>query len=674
MRTLFYRGADVILVLFDPNYPGSLEKLRIKFIPEIQAHCPGVPFVIASSRVVPVTDPSTPVNQNWSGANGAPFGRFFRFGQHGGEKVDSVGRGEGSAAAEFLGAAFFIQFQNDPMFWDAVRSLIPVTAHMYSKSYQQFLLQPQQQQPTLSASSSSSSSAFSSLSLPVSSLIGSIPSSISGKNSVLQKSELDPRTLQFFGTSIDNRFIDTLNPPPPPPPVVEPPQTTMLGAFQCLVGSSDFADVIVSFPHEPPGSEVPAHSLFLRRCTALHSLLDHLSKSSSSSSSSYSIVVPDPLKKVFDDASIVIAGGAQRILRLTPVSSLASAVFRCVFLWVYGCNPVLPKEYSSSLYVVAEAFQLLDLRQYFRDADDRTAMLTENYTAVNAHLTEQLQSLTDNAAADDHDHRVASICDPAEDASETQKKMWFAHSAILATCSPVMRASLVRQQEQQLQKLTVSLPPTALEHVDLSVAVPALLRFFYSGEIPELSSLLESAEDDRSILPDHRLLEDPAVGEAAVVAIENVGDSNQTKQKDDGDGGKSKKDAAPLQVSHPSFSKGSVFDEKYEFAWYMLEVASFFALPQLEQWACSVLSRVVNTSTSIAVLDRADQLHAIQLRRVAAVHCGLDLLTLEDSPEFLALPPSLIDFAKVHRYSTPLSILATHKAILAKLQSGGKPT
>jgi small GTP-binding protein len=57
LRPLSYPLTDVFLVCFAINTPGSFESVKNKWIPEIQQHAPGTPFIIIGMKMDCRTDP-----------------------------------------------------------------------------------------------------------------------------------------------------------------------------------------------------------------------------------------------------------------------------------------------------------------------------------------------------------------------------------------------------------------------------------------------------------------------------------------------------------------------------------------------------------------------------------------------------------------------------------------
>jgi len=51
LRPLSYPSTDIFLVVFSIVNPTSFENVKSKWVPEIQHHCPGVPFILVGSKV-----------------------------------------------------------------------------------------------------------------------------------------------------------------------------------------------------------------------------------------------------------------------------------------------------------------------------------------------------------------------------------------------------------------------------------------------------------------------------------------------------------------------------------------------------------------------------------------------------------------------------------------------
>ncbi|KAJ7204730.1 P-loop containing nucleoside triphosphate hydrolase protein [Mycena pura] len=51
LRPLLYPQTDVFLVCFSVNSPESFENVREKWFPEVNHHCPGVPCVLAATKI-----------------------------------------------------------------------------------------------------------------------------------------------------------------------------------------------------------------------------------------------------------------------------------------------------------------------------------------------------------------------------------------------------------------------------------------------------------------------------------------------------------------------------------------------------------------------------------------------------------------------------------------------
>ena len=51
LRPLAYPDTDVVLVCFSTVVPESLENVSKKWVPEIQQHCPGTPFLLVGTQI-----------------------------------------------------------------------------------------------------------------------------------------------------------------------------------------------------------------------------------------------------------------------------------------------------------------------------------------------------------------------------------------------------------------------------------------------------------------------------------------------------------------------------------------------------------------------------------------------------------------------------------------------
>ena len=51
VRLLAYPVTDVVLVCFSTVVPESLENVSKKWVPEIQQHCPGTPFLLVGTQI-----------------------------------------------------------------------------------------------------------------------------------------------------------------------------------------------------------------------------------------------------------------------------------------------------------------------------------------------------------------------------------------------------------------------------------------------------------------------------------------------------------------------------------------------------------------------------------------------------------------------------------------------
>jgi Ras-related C3 botulinum toxin substrate 1 len=57
LRPLSYPGTDVFIIAFSLVNPSSFENVRSKWIPEIQHHCPGIPFILVGTKLDMRDDP-----------------------------------------------------------------------------------------------------------------------------------------------------------------------------------------------------------------------------------------------------------------------------------------------------------------------------------------------------------------------------------------------------------------------------------------------------------------------------------------------------------------------------------------------------------------------------------------------------------------------------------------
>lgn len=51
IRSLAYEHCDAIVVCFDLTDPASLENVTKKWLPELEAQCPGIPFILAGCKL-----------------------------------------------------------------------------------------------------------------------------------------------------------------------------------------------------------------------------------------------------------------------------------------------------------------------------------------------------------------------------------------------------------------------------------------------------------------------------------------------------------------------------------------------------------------------------------------------------------------------------------------------
>jgi Ras-related C3 botulinum toxin substrate 1 len=59
LRPLAYRQADIFLLCFSISSPSSFENITAKWYPELEYHCPNVPFLIVGTKLDLRDDPST---------------------------------------------------------------------------------------------------------------------------------------------------------------------------------------------------------------------------------------------------------------------------------------------------------------------------------------------------------------------------------------------------------------------------------------------------------------------------------------------------------------------------------------------------------------------------------------------------------------------------------------
>ena len=59
LRPLSYPQTDIFLICFSIVAPASFENVKEKWVPEIQHHCPGVPFLLVGTQADLRDDPAT---------------------------------------------------------------------------------------------------------------------------------------------------------------------------------------------------------------------------------------------------------------------------------------------------------------------------------------------------------------------------------------------------------------------------------------------------------------------------------------------------------------------------------------------------------------------------------------------------------------------------------------
>jgi Ras-related C3 botulinum toxin substrate 1 len=59
LRPLSYPQTDLFLVCFSVNSPTTFENVKNKWLPELQHHAPGVPFILVGTKMDMRGDPST---------------------------------------------------------------------------------------------------------------------------------------------------------------------------------------------------------------------------------------------------------------------------------------------------------------------------------------------------------------------------------------------------------------------------------------------------------------------------------------------------------------------------------------------------------------------------------------------------------------------------------------
>ncbi|CAG8582207.1 16937_t:CDS:1, partial [Acaulospora colombiana] len=51
LRLLSYTNADIFLVCYSVDNPDSLKDVKERWFPEINRHCPGIPFLIVGTKI-----------------------------------------------------------------------------------------------------------------------------------------------------------------------------------------------------------------------------------------------------------------------------------------------------------------------------------------------------------------------------------------------------------------------------------------------------------------------------------------------------------------------------------------------------------------------------------------------------------------------------------------------
>lgn len=59
LRPLSYPQTDVFLITFSLVNPASFQNVKTKWLPELQHHCPGIPFVLVGTKLDLREDPET---------------------------------------------------------------------------------------------------------------------------------------------------------------------------------------------------------------------------------------------------------------------------------------------------------------------------------------------------------------------------------------------------------------------------------------------------------------------------------------------------------------------------------------------------------------------------------------------------------------------------------------
>jgi len=90
LRPLSYPQTDLFLVLFSVTNPTSFANIKTKWVPEIQHHCPGVPFILVGSKIDLRSDTDTAEKLKSKG-------------------LSFVTREEGEKLAKEIGAASYVE-------------------------------------------------------------------------------------------------------------------------------------------------------------------------------------------------------------------------------------------------------------------------------------------------------------------------------------------------------------------------------------------------------------------------------------------------------------------------------------------------------------------------------------------------------------------------------------
>jgi Ras-related C3 botulinum toxin substrate 1 len=67
LRPLCYAGTTVFIVMYSVESPSSFERVRTKWVPEIQQYCPGVPWILVASKTDLLDDSTTKSNLHAKG-------------------------------------------------------------------------------------------------------------------------------------------------------------------------------------------------------------------------------------------------------------------------------------------------------------------------------------------------------------------------------------------------------------------------------------------------------------------------------------------------------------------------------------------------------------------------------------------------------------------------------